>query len=211
MSSAHHYLAYCQCLREIVSCEGWNAVDDPEVDRIYDQMDVHWEFLNETERVAIWDYSAQLQTKENQMNAQVHQGRWGFHPCDYQTFRKLKELHKWYYEALCEWSNWCRWARKEPQNRVIRRKLKDSSGNPAGREIVGPRPEPSYCPYFHNNGQAKLWNPPNEMNIVAMYQNARRPKVTPEEVEQLDQARLVQLMALYDAIKGWHEEHRKAA
>ena len=43
--------------------------------------------------------------------------RFGFHPCDAATYRKLKELHKWYWEAVRDFHRWWRWQRKLPANR----------------------------------------------------------------------------------------------
>ena len=48
--------------------------------------------------------------------AHVHKGRWGFHPCDKETFDKLKELNKFYVQAH-QRAAFERWERKEPHNR----------------------------------------------------------------------------------------------
>jgi hypothetical protein len=47
----------------------------------------------------------------------ISQGRFGFHPCDYQTFIKLKLINKIYHQALRQFSAWNRWNRKAPHNR----------------------------------------------------------------------------------------------
>jgi hypothetical protein len=79
---------------------------------------------------------------------QVHKSRWGYHPCDYQTFQLLKWLNGQYQKALRGYAAWKRWSRKQPQNRVIRRRLVDAQGRLVGREVVGPRPEPPLCQLF---------------------------------------------------------------
>lgn len=56
------------------------------------------------------------------------QSRWGFHPCDYQTFLKLKRLHRWYWQTLYDFHRWHRWQRKDATNRV--------------------GPEPKFCAIF---------------------------------------------------------------
>jgi hypothetical protein len=43
--------------------------------------------------------------------------RHGYHPCDVATYRKLKELHKWYWQAVRDFHRWWRWQRKLPANR----------------------------------------------------------------------------------------------
>lgn len=43
---------------------------------------------------------------------QDHQSRWGYHSCSYADFRKLKSLHKWYWQAVYDKARWERWARK---------------------------------------------------------------------------------------------------
>jgi hypothetical protein len=47
----------------------------------------------------------------------TYQSRWGFHPCDFQGFKKLKRLHAAYYKGLRLIAKHKRWERKEPQNR----------------------------------------------------------------------------------------------
>jgi hypothetical protein len=73
----------------------------------------------------------------------VHASRWGFHNSDYQTYRKLKALNFLYLEALRRAAAWQRWHRKEPHNRVSRRK--DGSRTPL--------PEPPLSPLFSKKVQ----------------------------------------------------------
>jgi len=44
--------------------------------------------------------------------------RWGYHPCHYELFRKLKSLHRWYWQSLYDFHRWHRWWRKDEQNRT---------------------------------------------------------------------------------------------
>jgi len=78
----------------------------------------------------------------------IHQSTWGWHPCDYATFRLLKRLHRACEEARRQFAAWQRWRRKMPHNRVIRRWLRDDQGRRIGCVIAGPRPEPSLSPLF---------------------------------------------------------------
>lgn len=54
--------------------------------------------------------------------------RWGYHPCHYELFRKLKSLHGWYWQSLYDFHRWYRWWRKDEQNRTGE--------------------EPAVCPHF---------------------------------------------------------------
>jgi len=82
-------------------------------------------------------------------NSPVYQSRFGCHPCDYQTFLKLKKLNAVYFKALRQLSVWERWDRKAPQNRVIRKWIRNTKGQKVGCSIIGPRAEPELSPVFH--------------------------------------------------------------
>src|SRR5262249_21733788 len=71
-------------------------------------------------------------------NPGVCASRWGFHNSDYQTYRKLKVLNFLYLDPLRRAAAWQRWERKEPHNRVRRRK--DGTREPL--------PEPAISPLF---------------------------------------------------------------
>jgi hypothetical protein len=45
------------------------------------------------------------------------QSRFGFHPCDGQTFLKLKALKKYYWQTCRDFHRWWRWQRKLAHNR----------------------------------------------------------------------------------------------
>src|SRR5712691_10368216 len=78
----------------------------------------------------------------------MFQSRWGFHPCDYQTFRKLKFLNQIFLHAARLAHAWQRWKRKDPHNRVIRRRIRNDKGQTIGYEPPVPMPEPKICPVF---------------------------------------------------------------
>jgi hypothetical protein len=77
-----------------------------------------------------------------------HEGKYGWYPCDWATYRKLKELNMAYTKAMHEKAAWERWDRKEPQNRVIRGKLKNSKGQVVGYQAPIPMPEPELTTFF---------------------------------------------------------------
>jgi hypothetical protein len=131
----------------------------------------------------------------------VHQSRWGYHPCDYETFLRLKGLHARYWRALLGYAAWRRWQRKEPQNRVLREWIRDAQGRRIGHRIVGPRPEPPLDPLFcvraqvvsHIAADGSLAREGtvvervsfHDHGIPAAYRLARMPAATPQEVRPL--------------------------
>jgi len=128
----------------------------------------------------------------------VHQSRWGYHSCAYETFLKLKALHARYWRALRSDAAWRRWQRKAPQNRVLREWLRDPQGRRVGYRILGPRPEPVLDPLFcvraqvvsHfaedgslvRNGRIVERVSFHDHGVPAAYRLARKPAATPEEV-----------------------------
>src|SRR5262249_51541295 len=78
----------------------------------------------------------------------MFQSRWGFHPCDYPTYRKLKLLNQVYLQAIRLAHTWARWKRKDPHNRTIRRRIRNDQGETVGYEPPVPLPEPRLCPVF---------------------------------------------------------------
>ena len=127
----------------------------------------------------------------------VFQSRWGFHPCNYELFLKLKRLHKWCWQSLYDFHRWHRWQRKEPQNRF--------------------GPEPTFCPALVED---KIWHKPVRIRgengfkvypktvvdhgMVALYQIARMPQAEP--VKSFDRETIRKIEALYfKAAEYFHE------
>jgi len=86
----------------------------------------------------------------------MFQSRWGFHPCDYATYRKLKFLHLIYQKAVRLAHAWQRWQRKDPHNRVMRRRIRNDKGQTIGYEPPVPLPEPAICPIYSQKSLEKL-------------------------------------------------------
>jgi hypothetical protein len=78
----------------------------------------------------------------------AYRSRWGYHPCDYETYQLLKRLNVLYVCARRLYAAWQRWARKKPHNRVVRHTLRDGQGRKVGSRVVGVQPEPRLCPVF---------------------------------------------------------------
>ena len=131
----------------------------------------------------------------------MFQSRWGFHPCDYQTYRKLKVLHSVYQAALRMAHAWERWNRKDPQNRVMRRRIRNDEGQTIGYEPPVPLAEPRICPVFSQQVQERrhvdkkgvvhkdgFFHPKvmtDDLGIVEAYSDARRPAKEATEVRPM--------------------------
>jgi len=113
------------------------------------------------------------------INNATYQGKWGYYCISYETFKKLRELNKWYHMTLRDLGRWVRWNRKT---------------------IHRYGAEPKYCHTFvldkadlrsHVNKEGYTvyrWYPKTCMDygICGAYQLARMPKKTVEEVEHLE-------------------------
>jgi hypothetical protein len=129
------------------------------------------------------------------------QGKYGWYPCDIETYHKLKKLNMAFNKALHEKAAWERWDRKEPQNRVIRAKLKNSSGQVVGYAVAVPQPEPELTSIFckkviknvkwgkkgqyYKDGKDETFVEMVDLPIYQDYYNARYPVVGEEGVSSL--------------------------
>ncbi len=101
----------------------------------------------------------------------VVKGRWGFHPCSYALYLKLKELNHCVLRAKMAAAAWQRWNRKLPENRLLYRHYKTSTHTK--KEVIGPAPEPATL-----NLDLVFAN-----MIYADYRSARFPVSTEVEVK----------------------------
>ena len=110
----------------------------------------------------------------------VNEGKYGFYPCDYETYLKLKKLHKWYYQTLKDYARWYRWNVKEPKNKFYW----EPRLNKTDKKVRSnrPIPEPIYCSVFVLRPGRVLHNAVDDLNIIAAYKNARMPKANPDDV-----------------------------
>jgi hypothetical protein len=125
---------------------------------------------------------------------QTHSSRFGYHVCGYETYRQLKDLHRWYWLTVREFHRWWRWQRKLPHNRL---------GS-----------EPCYCPLFvedrqwfkprRSHGQDGFRRYPKmlvDRGVVAWFRAAKTPHDEPPAT--LDEVALQQIQKLHQAAKAW--------
>ena len=86
----------------------------------------------------------------------TYPSRWGYHPCNFEGYLKLRRLHKAYWEGRRLLAKWNRWKAKLPKNRT--------------------RPEP-VVPAVYREVCASP--------IVVEFEAARRGAATPDEVRPL--------------------------
>lgn len=134
-------------------------------------------------------------------SATSHRSRWGFHPVSYETYRKLKDLHKWYWMTVYAAHRWFRWDRK-----TVKR--------------VGP--EPRYCPNFVENkkccvqsmmidGNYRVRFYPKTLvdhGIRQAYHAARMPKPAPEDVEKLSLTN-EEIDRLHASTRAWFNKEER--
>lgn len=110
----------------------------------------------------------------------IHRSRWGFHPVDHETFRKLKALHKHYWSTVRGLAAWFRWHAKQEQNRILTERIRDESGRVVGWRVLGPWEEPHYSRMFGappaRRGWLKIPQHLDDHGIVAAYRHARVPQ-----------------------------------
>lgn len=131
-------------------------------------------------------------TVESKM--EVHQGRLGFYPCTYETYRKLKKLN--YYCDL-----WYRakrkhyyWSRKLPHNRVTW-VLDTDSPTTTWKGI--PLPEPKCCSFLDEHDVRAC--------VANNYHLARMPSKRSEDVKHLSMS-ISDIDKLLHDIELWHQQ-----
>jgi len=130
-------------------------------------------------------------------------GRFGFHPCDYQTYLKLKQLKKRFWETVYASARYDRWHNKFPHNR--------KGAEPA-----------KYCPLignrvFGSRGKNELgyqvWGKiPNKLDqkLLDLFEQARMP--LPEaDVKVFDAHQLQIINETYQKVENWFSGEQKVA
>ena len=150
----------------------------------------------------------------------MFQSLWGFHPCDYQTFRKLRFLNQIYLHAVRLAHAWQRWKRKDPHNRVVRRRIRNDKGQTIGYEPPVPMQEPKICPVFSQKvfekrhvdkkgtfsreGFMEETVVTDDLWIPADYASARKPVADQAGVQALHHT-VAELEELCEKARAWLE------
>ncbi len=151
----------------------------------------------------------------------MFQSCWGLHPCDYSTYRKLKFLYHVLQKAVRMAHTWERWKRKDPHNRVMRRRIRNAQGQTIGYETPVPIAEPGICAIFsqkllenrHVDKKGNLFREgfleenlvTDDLGIAGDYVAARRPVKELAEVRPL-RVGLETIDTLFEQARSWIEE-----
>ena len=109
----------------------------------------------------------------------IVKGRWGFYPCEYATYQKLRKLFGFYLKSKRMDATHTRWQRKEPQNRIQMERIIDGQGRFCGRKPIIVNGQPVAIP------EPPLMKVSISNWVEDDYRNARYPKATAEEVKPL--------------------------
>jgi len=124
-----------------------------------------------------------------------YKSKWGYHPTSFETFKKLKNLKKRYWQTVYAVARWRRWNKK--------------TVNKIGSE-------PIYCPFFveeksswvkkiGKDGQTSTYLLPktlNDQGVLGAYENARIP-VENSELVQLNQISEADINLLFEKVEDW--------
>lgn len=131
----------------------------------------------------------------------VFRSRWGFHPCDYETYQSLRRLRFLWFRTLRRLAAWHRWNRKRPHNRVLWRRVR-VDGRPVGWERAAPWNEPAVPAFMVEQrwGERSLahgW-------VDVLYRDAKRPSAEPREAWTVGQ--VAQIRALLAELEAWYRD-----
>lgn len=120
----------------------------------------------------------------------VHQSKWGYHPCSREQFLYLKKAHKLFLRAYRDTKRWITWS-----NKTVYR-----YDEPVKPEL--------FVEHGHHLAGKKAWyglgfkkfNGKNLYHLVLeAYQNARKPVSSPNDVKTID------LPENFDKLVNWLE------
>jgi len=173
----------------------------PEYKKSYDEWreevksikeEVQKEFDAMSEKLSIVETKKVYPVIKNK-ETEVHQSKYGFHPCSVETCRKLKKINKAFEQGLHQHSAWVRWMNKKPHNRIVRAWKRNEKGQRIGFDIVGNSVEP----VINNLMKSLLKTVPawakimpqycrsGVLDITKEYRNARMPVSSPDQVKPL--------------------------
>lgn len=115
------------------------------------------------------------------MSEQIFETKWGYVAYSYEDYKKLKRLNKIFCKARVHAAQWNRWNRKEPQNRVQKKWIRNEQGQKIGHQVVGPLPEPMVCELFSK--KHRWFDTYVTDNLIEVeYRKSRKPMASKEDV-----------------------------
>lgn len=134
---------------------------------------------------------------------QVFESKWGWHPCDRDTYHMLRRcnhlrLLAWHQDAKHD-----RWARKNPKNRIKRKPVFDKKHRKIGYTDPEPVPEPSLA---HRDLKLTLTKDTGVADIHRNYIRAKYPKSSPETVMPLTKSK-EDIQEDLKILEDWFKNH----
>jgi hypothetical protein len=139
----------------------------------------------------------------------AHQPRWSdvvrYFFCTYTTYRRLKQLKKWYWQTVYKSAALDRWQRKK--HHVIKHYVYENRGTPQQiRTLIDERPDnqPKPCDLFPRT--VDFWRPIRDQidscGVLGLYQVCRQNSLLP--VEPLSKDVVDRIDRLYEDCWNWH-------
>mgnify|MGYP003394881018 CR=1 FL=1 len=125
----------------------------------------------------------------------VVKGRFGFHPCDYETYLKLKAIKKRYWQSVYTDARHDRWERKFPKNRKGQEPPKACPH--IGIRVWGWRNAPDGSKVY-----GKVPAKPDQ-HLLDWFEMARTPQATEAEVKPFMNGQLDLINEIYAKLQEW--------
>lgn len=112
-----------------------------------------------------------------------------YYRCDWESYYKLKSLHRWFYQTIYDAARWRRWSKKTKYRSVV---------------------EPAVCPFFIVLQKALfgliMLDAKTLEWIKEHYRLARQPHEV--EIEEFSEETLKKINTLYEKISTWFIDHK---
>jgi hypothetical protein len=130
----------------------------------------------------------------------IFRSRWGYHPCDWNAWIRIKRLRFLWFLTVRRLAAWRRWNNKLPHNRVIWRRIRGDDSRPVAWEKIGALAEPRVAEFmvreeWGRRQMAHSW-------IEESYRQAKRPAIEP--AAPWPAARLKEIDELLDRLEAWY-------
>jgi hypothetical protein len=131
-----------------------------------------------------------------EQNQSVFKGRYGYHSCDIETYRKLRVIRRHFWKEVVQFCRWQRWTRKHPHNRPV------GSVEPQYAGIAIDKKRVSKWGVGYAAQQSWYW--PVDRDVLAIVNasnEARMPHANPDNVPRM-KVTAAQIDAVYQRVIG---------
>ena len=100
-----------------------------------------------------------------------------YYSCDYETYRRLRDINYWICQLDHRLAAYQRWVRKAPHNRVIRTYSRNEQGQRTGVMTTRPLSPPTLPRHIFPLSQGRF----NDLGLRRLYNECRMPSTTPKQ------------------------------